>query len=165
MARVVRNLPTKQETWIWSLVGKIPWSRKWQPTPIFLTGKSHAYSSLVGYSPWGHKESDRTEQLSMPVFTSNQDESLPIPTSQPQRPVPTMTWLLAQVTSPKASTLLLTIHTVLQSAKKGIALQGLVPSNHIEVIDKKILTVADPSSKKVIKDISRTLEQLRNTEY
>ena len=119
----------------------------------------------MGYSPWGHKESDRTEQLSMPAFTSNQDESLPIPTSQPQRPVPTMTWLLAQVTSPKASTLRLTIHTVLQSAKKGIALQGLVPSNHIEVIDKKILTVADPSSKKVIKDISRTLEQLRNTEY
>ena len=35
----------------------------------------------------------------------------------------------------------------------------------IEVIDKKLLTVTDPSSKKAIKDISRTLEQLRNTEY
>ena len=37
-------------------VGKIPWSRKWQPTPVFLPGKSHGQRSLVGYSPWGCKE-------------------------------------------------------------------------------------------------------------
>ena len=43
--------------------GKIPWRRKWQPTPVFLPGESHGGRSLVGYSPWGHKESDRTEQL------------------------------------------------------------------------------------------------------
>ena len=42
------------------LVGKIPWRRKWQPTPIFLPGKSHGQKSLVGYSPEGHKESDMT---------------------------------------------------------------------------------------------------------
>ena len=34
-------------------VGKIPWRRKWQPTPVFLPGKSHGRRSLVGYSPWG----------------------------------------------------------------------------------------------------------------
>ena len=39
------------------------WRRKWQPTPVFLPGKSHGQRSLVGYSPWGHKESDMTEQL------------------------------------------------------------------------------------------------------
>ena len=44
--------------------GKIPWRRKCQPTPVFLPGKSHGYRSLVGYSPWGHKESDMTEWLS-----------------------------------------------------------------------------------------------------
>ena len=38
-------------------VGKIPWRRKWQPTPVFLPGKSHGQRSLVGYSPQGHKES------------------------------------------------------------------------------------------------------------
>ena len=37
------------------------WRRKWQPTPVFLPGKSHGRRSLVGYSPWGHKESDMTE--------------------------------------------------------------------------------------------------------
>ena len=39
-------------------------SRKWQPTPVFLPGKSHGQSSLVGSSRLGHKESDITEQLS-----------------------------------------------------------------------------------------------------
>ena len=42
-------------------MGKIPWKRKWQPTPVFLPGKSHGQRSLVGYSPQGHKESDTTE--------------------------------------------------------------------------------------------------------
>ena len=36
-------------------VGKVPWRRKWQPTPVFLPGKSHGQRSLVGYSPWGRK--------------------------------------------------------------------------------------------------------------
>ena len=46
-------------------VRKIPWRRKWQPTPIFLPGKSHGQRSLVGYNPWGHKESDATEHISV----------------------------------------------------------------------------------------------------
>ena len=42
-------------------VRKIPWRRKWQPTPVFLPGKSHGQRSLASYSPWGHKEMDMTE--------------------------------------------------------------------------------------------------------
>ena len=42
-------------------VGKIPWSRKWLPTPVFLPGESHGQRSIVGYTPWGHKASDTTE--------------------------------------------------------------------------------------------------------
>ena len=44
-------------------VGKVPWRRKWQPTPVFLPGKSHGEGSLEGHSPWGHEELDMTEQL------------------------------------------------------------------------------------------------------
>ena len=44
-------------------VGKMSWRTKWQPTPIFLPGKSHGQRSLVGYIPWGCKESDMTERL------------------------------------------------------------------------------------------------------
>ena len=40
--------------------GRPPGGR-WQPTPVFLSGESHGQGSLVGYSPWGHKESDTTE--------------------------------------------------------------------------------------------------------
>ena len=36
-------------------VGKIPWRRKWEPTPIFLPGKTHRQRSLEGYSPWGRQ--------------------------------------------------------------------------------------------------------------
>ena len=35
-------------------LGRFPWRRKWQPTPVFLPGKSHGWRSLVGCSPWGH---------------------------------------------------------------------------------------------------------------
>ena len=46
-------------------VRKIPWRGKWQPTPVFLPGESNEQRSLVGYSPWGHKELDTTEQLTL----------------------------------------------------------------------------------------------------
>ena len=44
-----------------SWVEKIPWRRKWQPTPVFFPGKSYGQRSLVGYCPWGRKELDMTE--------------------------------------------------------------------------------------------------------
>jgi len=59
----VKNLPAnagdvgRENPW----VRKIPLSRKWQPTPVFLPGKFHGQRSLVGYSLCGHKESDTAE--------------------------------------------------------------------------------------------------------
>ena len=41
----------------------MPWRREWLPTPVFLPRKSHGERSLAGYSPWGGKELDMTEQL------------------------------------------------------------------------------------------------------
>ena len=43
----------------------LPWRRAWPPTSVFLPGESHGHRSLVGYSPWGHKESNMTEQLTL----------------------------------------------------------------------------------------------------
>ena len=63
---VVKNLPMQemQETWVRSLGQEDPPQRKKRyPTPVFLPGKSHGQGSLVGYSPWGRKESDMTECL------------------------------------------------------------------------------------------------------
>ena len=45
--------------------GKMPWRRKWQPTPVFLPGESHGQRSLAGYSSWGRKEPDTTEHAWM----------------------------------------------------------------------------------------------------
>ena len=64
MVLVVKNLPAIAgdmrlgfDPW----VGKIPWRRAQQPTPVFLPGEFHGQKSLVGYSPWGRKEWDMTE--------------------------------------------------------------------------------------------------------
>ena len=46
---------------------KIPWRRKCQSTPVFLLGKSHRQRGLMGYSPWGHKESDMTDHTHIPM--------------------------------------------------------------------------------------------------
>ena len=55
----VKNPPAVQETCrrhgFDSWVKKIPWRRKWQPTPVVLPGKSHGQRSLVEYRPWGHR--------------------------------------------------------------------------------------------------------------
>ena len=50
-----------QEMWVRSLGQEEPWSRTWQPTPIFFTGKFHGQRSLAGRSPYGSKELDLTE--------------------------------------------------------------------------------------------------------
>ena len=61
--------PRRQRGGPW--VRKIPWGRKWQPTPVFLPGRFHEQRILVGYSPWGSKESDMTEQLSMQKYSDH----------------------------------------------------------------------------------------------
>ena len=63
VAQMAKCPPTMWETQVRSLGREDPWRRKWQPTPVFLPGKSHRQRSLIGYSPWGRKESDTTEWL------------------------------------------------------------------------------------------------------
>ena len=53
------------ETRVQFLRWEDPLEKEWQPTPVFLPEKSYGWRSLVGYSPWGHKESDTTGQLSL----------------------------------------------------------------------------------------------------
>ena len=69
VAQMVKSLPAVWETGVQSLGWKDPpWRRKWQPTPVFLPGKSHGWKSLVGYSPHGPKELDTTEKLQLFSF-------------------------------------------------------------------------------------------------
>ena len=52
------NLPAMQETRVPSLSGEVPMEKGSLPTPVLLPGESHGQRSLVGYSPWSHKELD-----------------------------------------------------------------------------------------------------------
>ena len=54
-----------QETGVLSQGQEDPPESEWLPTPVFLPGESHGQRSLVGYSPWGHKELDTTERLTV----------------------------------------------------------------------------------------------------
>ena len=85
---VVENLPANAgdiefDPW----VGKIPWRKQWQPTPVFLPAKFHGWRSLLGYSPWGHKtvrhhSSDwttTTKSVYMSLFLSHFVPPSPIP--------------------------------------------------------------------------------------
>ena len=62
MAQTVKNPPTMQETWLRSLGQEDPLGKGRLPTPSFLPEGFHGQRSLASYSPWGHKESDMTEQ-------------------------------------------------------------------------------------------------------
>ena len=54
----VKNLPAVQET-------QVPWRREWIPTPVSLPREFHGQRSPVSYSPWGCKEADMTEQVTL----------------------------------------------------------------------------------------------------
>jgi len=70
VAQTVKNPPAMWGMWVRAWVGKIPWRREQLPLPVFLRGEFHGQRSLAGYRPWGHKESDTTEQLSLSNYPS-----------------------------------------------------------------------------------------------
>ena len=63
VAQLVKNPPAMWETWVRALGREDPLEKEMQPTPVFLPGKPHGRRTLVGYSPWGLKESNTTERL------------------------------------------------------------------------------------------------------
>ena len=80
-----RSSPTQELNW--DLLHC--WRRKWQPTPVFLSGETHGQKSLAGYNPWGCKESDTTEWLTT-TAPALQGDSLP--TELSGKPAVYFTW-------------------------------------------------------------------------
>ena len=60
---MVKHLSTLWETWVQSLSWEDPLEKEMATTPVLLPGKFHGRRSLVGYSPWGRKKSNTTEQV------------------------------------------------------------------------------------------------------
>ena len=65
MAQTVKNHLQCRRPRFDPWVGKLPWRMEWLPAPVFLPGEFHGQRSLAGYGPWGHKESDTTEWLTL----------------------------------------------------------------------------------------------------
>ena len=63
MAQLVKNLHAMRGTWVVSLGGEDPLEKAMATKPIIWPGEFHEQRSLMGYSPWGRKEYDTTEQL------------------------------------------------------------------------------------------------------
>ena len=65
VTQTVKNLLATQETLVQSLGGEDALEKEWLPPPVFSPVESHGQQSLAGYSPWGCKESDMTERLTL----------------------------------------------------------------------------------------------------
>ena len=110
---MVKNLPAKQETWVRSLGWKTPWRRKWQPTPVILSGKSHGQRSLVGYSPWGYKRAKHN----LTTKTTAAKKTTPKSLSKSQPP------------SDSVSSFLTLFHNIaMRNAKKNV--KSYIPKNY-----------------------------------
>ena len=75
----LREIPCRRHSLLEVILGVTFWRRKWQPTPVFLPGKFHGQMSLLGYSLWGHKESDTTEPLHFPSHSAKLQKQLKTP--------------------------------------------------------------------------------------
>ena len=65
VTQTVKNLPAMQETQVWCLGQEDPLEKGMATTPVFLPGELHGQKSVAGYSPWGCKELDMNEQLTL----------------------------------------------------------------------------------------------------
>ena len=112
---MVKNLPALRETQVQSLGRKDPWKREWQPTSVFFPGEFYGLKSLVGYSPWGHKESNMTEQLTHIYISSVQSLSRVLLFATP--------WTAARQAS-------LSI-TNSRRSPKLVSIESVMPSSHL----------------------------------
>ena len=73
LERSLLPMQRRERCWFDPWVGKAPWRRAWQPTPVFSPGDRHGQRSLAGYSAWGRKGSDTTEPLSLQASAGTLD--------------------------------------------------------------------------------------------
>ena len=106
-------------------VGKIPWRRKWQPTPLFLPGESHGRRSLVGYCPQDSTELDKTELIHFHLcFSREQWKNLTTPSS---------CWTVCQV----ITILPLTIPHCIRSQTKSLCKDSRHEPRPYQILPKK----------------------------
>ena len=127
-------------------VGKIPWRRSWQPTPVFLPGESHGQRSLAGYSPWGHKELDTTEvtyhehilletfELKLiPAFCCSPPKSIPYCKSGWMSPMPQTRYLTPHISLSSIPCSLSVSHWLTSAAHHSLSIIMTTVSSQISM--------------------------------
>ena len=84
-----------QDTWVRALGWEDPLEKEMASTPVLLPGKSHGQRSLVGYSLWGRKESDTTEQLHFHISCIGEGNGNPLQCSCLENPRDRGAWWAA----------------------------------------------------------------------
>ena len=124
-------------------MGKIPWRRKWQPTPVFLPGKSHGLRSLVGYRPLGRKETETTEQLHFHFHFHSYTVKLCTYCSCCAVTQSCLTSVTPWISVHQASL----SFTISQSLVKLISIESVMPSKHLVLCHPLLLPSIFPSIK------------------
>ena len=73
-------------------LGRSPWSKSWQRTPVFLPGKSHGQRSLAGYSPWGHESQTRLSDWTATAGNDSQENKAILIKKNKFRGLPSHMW-------------------------------------------------------------------------
>jgi len=106
-------------------VRKIPWRRKWQSTPVFLSEESHGQRGLAGYSPWGLKKSDMTKRLKQDCYCEQN----------------IVRWICGSLSSRTAATLLPSTPVLSSPSPWKLPPYSLFP-NHLEITQKGVMLAA-----------------------
>ena len=119
VAQMVKNQPAMQEIKVHPQDGKMPWRKERLPNPIFLPREFNGQRSLGGYTPRGNKELDKTEQLTLSLFTTLKNTSLfgSVHFSPSVMSDSATTWTAAQQANSR-------------SLLKFISIESVMPSNH-----------------------------------
>ena len=132
---------------------KSSWSRKWQPTPIFLPGKFHGQRSLVGYSPWGCKELDTTERLSThtnwPICSKFIWRNCKLYCKTFSKSVSSATQSCPTLCEPMNPCQVSLSFTNSQSAPKPMSIESVMPSNHLILCRPLLFLLPIPPSIRV----------------
>ena len=136
------------------------WRKKWQPTPVPLPGKSHEQRSMVGYSPWGRKESNTTERLHFHFSLSVDCRSKrlckfwPLPVTSALFPVPPNPFTQAQTCG----------HTVHHhTLRSGCILVSFLSTRTLEgKVARVISPLSNSTCHKYTMNINEWLKQMMN---
>ena len=167
---MVKNAPAVQRPGFDPWVGKIPWRREWQPTPVFLPGEFQGQRNLADCNPWCCKESDTIQQLNDKHFESLTARDYPLSPFQATSPYKQVKERFLNLPSCSKSHEVLKIsglaprssRTVVKCAFLSHAPQ-MIPASHRTFVEKHCPRGSSPSRKENALNSIRKIRSILST--